>query len=857
MLLNSSKILANKFFYAIAGLRSQFTINEIDGVLISLVFLRFIDENPNRFSNPDHTNNFSNLKELPYDQLTGNYLTRMFSHLEINNPILQGIFLNINFNPHGNSRAFNDFLFKLIDLIAQLDFEGINFGSFFEGLLENTINSQAKNTSSSLQPTELTTLMLSFIPNKDKVSIYNPFSGYASLGLNLPEDSSYLGQEINGKIWAFSKLRLLVNKIQNKYKVENVNVFDSWTKGTSITSDGFNGLSKNESKFDFIVSTPPFNMKLSDFDGDFNAVKSYFGPNNANSYIIHECFKRLKSIEGKAVLSLSNSFLFSQSISEKKLKEYLVENHFVEMVISLPPGILNYTSIPFNLLILSNSPNKALPTFVDASKCFIEISRINKILDLEKIFSILNSENEFKKQVEISEIIENDFNLIPARYLYKNLSLELEPGSYLAKLEDFLDFLPKNKPEPNTKGKFIKIKDLSDDVLTYTKSFDNIEEVVIPKAGNGNASLLLENTLLLSLRSKTLKPTFFNSNRSKVLYPTNDIAAFTVRNNLIDLDYLILELDKEYVIDQIELSNRGTALPFLTKDALLSIVIKVPAILEQQKTNAKLVKDEIVKAKLKELGLEEQFTQLKKEQIEDLSLKKHNIMQHLNNVQSSIDSLSFFMNTNNGILDAKSIIYPKLGTTVQKRFELLAESLKEAIYFVDNITNEINFQKAECLNAFEIINSCIEKGIQNDPLFEISFFSDEDSFINEEETFAPIIKFSKPDFEELYNNILQNAIVHGFTDPSRKYKFAIELKYDQELGKVVISFLNNGKPFPKGMAERYQIKGEKAGLTANKGIGSWKVYEIAKHFNAEIIVQDLAEEEFPVKIDLLLNIENE
>jgi type I restriction enzyme M protein len=556
-------------------------------------------------------------------------------------------------------------------------------------------------------------------------------------------------------------------------------------------------------------------------------------------------------------LTLPNSFLFSQNIVEKKLKEYLIENHFVEMVISLPSGLLNYTSIPFNLLILSSNSNKGLSTFIDASKCFIEISRGNKILDLEKIYSVLNSENEFKKQVEIIEVVENDFNLIPARYLYKNLSLELEQGSKLVKLEDLLDFLPTNKPEANTKGKFIKIKDLSDDVLTYTKSFDNIEEIVIPKSGNGNASLLSDNSLLLSLRSKTLKPTFFSSCTSDVLYPTNDITAFTVRNNLIDIDYLILELNNDYVIDQIELSNRGTTLPYLTKDRLLSIVIKVPSLLEQQKTNAKLVKDEIVKSKLKELGLEEQFARLKKEQIEDLSLKKHNIMQHLNNVQSSIDSLSIFMKTNNGLLDAKSIIYPKLGTTVQKRFDLLAESLKEAIYFVDNITNEINFQKAEYVNAFEIINSCIEKGIQNDHLFEISLSKDENSFINDEGFIVPIIKFSKPDFEELYNNILQNAIVHGFTDPSRKYKFAIELKYDQELGKVVISFLNNGKPFPKGMAERYQIKGEKAGLTANKGIGSWKVYEIAKHFGAEIIVQDLAEEDFPVRIDLLLNIENE
>ena len=41
----------------------------------------------------------------------------------------------------------------------------------------------------------------------------------------------------------------------------------------------------------------------------------------------------------------------------------------------------------------------------------------------------------------------------------------------------------------------------------------------------------------------------------------------------------------------------------------------------------------------------------------------------------------------------------------------------------------LKIQKAEYLNAFEIINSCIEKGIQNDQLFEISLFIDENSFV--------------------------------------------------------------------------------------------------------------------------------
>lgn len=859
----NSDSLSQSIVNSLISFRGQFSINELEEILLSFVFLRFMKEesiNNGLFNFVNSNNLIDNLNfQLDNKPYIGESLNRLFSEIENDNPELREIFTTFDFNSKPKSKEFNRVLSDMYRLVYDIDFREVDFGDFFNDLLNSIISSKGKREGEfSSQPKELTELMLSFIPKKDLVSIYNPFSGYASLGINLPIDSSYLGQELNRKVWAFSKLRLMINKVKNSFEIDNVNVFDSWANDESASSNsGFISLSTTASKFDFIVSTPPFNLKLPYYEQNFKTSSNYFSPNNANSYIIHECFKRLKSDGGKAVLALSNSFLFSENILEKKLKEFLIQNHFVEMVISLPSGILNYTSIPFNLLILSNTTNKVLPTFIDASNCFIEISKSSKILDLEKIYSILSSENAFKRQVQINEIAQNDFSLIPARYLNQIARLELEPGYKLVKLGDLVSSIPKIKAETDLNIKYLRIRDLSDNILSYAKTFDDLEETSLSDSSVKTASLLAKESLLVSLRWKTLKPTFYTSSNASVFYPSNDILALKVNEKLVDLDYLILELEKEYVLRQIENERKGATIPYISKEKLLSIQIKVPSLVEQQKTDVKIVKEALIKSKLKELGLEEQFSQLKKEQLEDLSLKKHNIMQHLNNVQSSIDSLSIFMKTNDGILDAKSIIYPKLGTTVQKRFELLSESLKEAIYFVDNITNEINFQKAEYLNISELINSSIEKGIQNDQLFEISFFIDEDSFINEEETIVPMIKFSKSDFEELYNNILQNAIVHGFSDTSRKYKLAIELKFDQELNKIVISFSNNGKPFPKGMAERYQIKGEKAGSTGNKGIGSWKTVEIAKHFGAEIIAQDLAGEEFPVRIDLLLNIENE
>jgi sensor histidine kinase regulating citrate/malate metabolism len=105
----------------------------------------------------------------------------------------------------------------------------------------------------------------------------------------------------------------------------------------------------------------------------------------------------------------------------------------------------------------------------------------------------------------------------------------------------------------------------------------------------------------------------------------------------------------------------------------------------------------------------------------------------------------------------------------------------------------------------------------------------------------------------MFNNIFENAVRHGFTDKTKKYKFLIEVRFDTELSKTVISFSNNGNPFPKGMAERYCLKGEKAGPNAKRGYGTWVTCEIAKHFYGKIVAHDHKGAEFPVRIDLIIN----
>ena len=129
-------------------------------------------------------------------------------------------------------------------------------------------------------------------------------------------------------------------------------------------------------------------------------------------------------------------------------------------------------------------------------------------------------------------------------------------------------------------------------------------------------------------------------------------------------------------------------------------------------------------------------------------------------------------------------------------------------------------------------------------MFEVEDVFDELTFEGRE----PLISISKNDFEELYNNILENAINHGFVDDTKMYIFRISIAYIDD--KVEIYFQNNGKPFPKGISGKIEVKGEKAGATAGTGIGLWKVAEIAKHFDCKLEVIDEPKSDFPVGFKL-------
>ena len=100
------------------------------------------------------------------------------------------------------------------------------------------------------------------------------------------------------------------------------------------------------------------------------------------------------------------------------------------------------------------------------------------------------------------------------------------------------------------------------------------------------------------------------------------------------------------------------------------------------------------------------------------------------------------------------------------------------------------------------------------------------------------IFIAKDDLQRLFDNIINNAIRHGFTDPNRKdYYITTFLTVDQKLEMFQIDVINNGNPLPKGLDKlRYGLKGEKAGKTAGTGDGGYIVRSIVEHYKGDFDV---------------------
>jgi len=127
------------------------------------------------------------------------------------------------------------------------------------------------------------------------------------------------------------------------------------------------------------------------------------------------------SPKGRAAI-VSFPGIFYRGGAEQKIRKYLIDNNYVETVISLAPNLFYGTSIAVNILVLSKHKEDTTTQFIDASKLFKPQTNTNILTDehIKSIIGVFDTKEDmahFAQSVTYETIVENDYNLSVSSYV--------------------------------------------------------------------------------------------------------------------------------------------------------------------------------------------------------------------------------------------------------------------------------------------------------------------------------------------------------------------------------------------------------------------------------------------------------
>ena len=108
--------------------------------------------------------------------------------------------------------------------------------------------------------------------------------------------------------------------------------------------------------------------------------------------------------------------------AEAKIRQYLIDNNYIDAVIQLPPDLFFGTTIATCIIVLKKSKSENATLFIDASSEFTRSGNKNKLLPehQQKILDAYTRRADiphFARRVENADIAANGYNLAVSSYI--------------------------------------------------------------------------------------------------------------------------------------------------------------------------------------------------------------------------------------------------------------------------------------------------------------------------------------------------------------------------------------------------------------------------------------------------------
>lgn len=298
------------------------------------------------------------------------------------------------------------------------------FGDAYEFLISNYAANAGKSGGEFFTPQHVSKLIAQLaMHNQTHVNkIYDPACGSGSLLLQAKKhfdahiiEDGFFGQEINHTTYNLARMNMFLHNIN--YDKFNIQLGDTLHHPHFI----------DDKPFDAIVSNPPYSVKWIGSDDPTLINDDRFAPagvlapkSKADFAFVLHALSYL-SAKGRAAIVCFPG-IFYRGGAEQKIRQYLVDNNYVETVISLAPNLFYGTTIAVNILVLSKHKTNMSTQFIDASGLFKKETNNNILTEqhIEQIMQVFDGKNNvdhFAMSVPFEKIKENDYNLSVSSYV--------------------------------------------------------------------------------------------------------------------------------------------------------------------------------------------------------------------------------------------------------------------------------------------------------------------------------------------------------------------------------------------------------------------------------------------------------
>ena len=383
---------------------------------------------------------FSNIQlKAPTDPNLNETLARVFRNIEASalgtqsEFVLKGLFdeLDINSKKLGETVAKkNQRLTLLLNTISGWElgnFQDGNikfYGDTYEHLITMFASSAGKKGGDFFTPPSVSNLLakITLIGKKQINKVYDPACGSGSLLLKFASilgndkvKGGFFGQDENLTFYNLCRINMFLHDVNyEKFSIAH---------GDTLTTPKH----WDDQPFEAIVSNPRFSKEWEGDDNPLLINDPRFSPagvlapksKHDMAFIMHTISWLTKN--GVAALAQHPGVMYRGG-SEQKIRQYLIDNNYVDTVIQLPPNLFFGVTIAPCILVLKKSRAEKNVLFINAQREFVRFGNKNKLRleDIQKIISWIEERRDVDycaKLVSNEELKENKYLLSVTAYV--------------------------------------------------------------------------------------------------------------------------------------------------------------------------------------------------------------------------------------------------------------------------------------------------------------------------------------------------------------------------------------------------------------------------------------------------------